>query len=197
MTMNNEAFPPSEGADPPSDVETAFGGSAGYPRAGDLSTRDIPDTVEAALADAELAVESDLLALQRERDDYLDALRRLQADFENFKKRTLKLQTEHLERAAQSLVDKLLPVLDAADLAIAHGAGEAVAQVAGLLMDTLVREGLEGVDPKPGDPFDPTVHEAVAHEPGDGATQQVADLLRAGYRWKGVLLRPAMVKVRG
>jgi molecular chaperone GrpE len=178
-------------------VETAFGGSAGYPRAGDLSGRDIPDTVEAALADAELAVESDLLALQRERDDYLDALRRLQADFENFKKRTLKLQTEHLERAAQALVDKLLPVLDAADLAIAHGAGEAVAQVAGLLMDTLVREGLEGVDPKPGDPFDPTVHEAVAHEPGDGATQQVADLLRAGYRWKGVLLRPAMVKVRG
>ncbi len=202
MTMNNEAFPPSEGADPPSDVETAVGSSGGYPPAGDFSLRGIPDTVEAALADAELAsaeaaVESDLVALQRERDDYLDALRRLQADFENFKKRTLKLQTEHLERAAQALVDKLLPVLDAADLAIAHGAGEAVAQVAGLLMDTLVREGLEGVDPKPGDPFDPTIHEAVAHEPGDGATQQVADLLRAGYRWKGVLLRPAMVKVRG
>jgi len=197
VTMNNEAFPPSEGADPPSDAETAVGSSGGYPGAAKFSTSGIPDTVEAALADAELAVESDLIALQRERDDYLDALRRLQADFENFKKRTLKLQTEHLERAAQALVDKLLPVLDAADLAIAHGAGEAVAQVAGLLMDTLVREGLEGVDPKPGDPFDPTVHEAVAHEPGDGATQQVADLLRAGYRWKGVLLRPAMVKVRG
>jgi molecular chaperone GrpE len=202
MTMNNEAFPPSGGADPPSDVEAALGGSGAHRGAGDASPRGIPDTVEAALADAELAsveaaLESDLLALQRERDDYLDALRRLQADFENFKKRTLKLQTEHLERAAQSLVDKLLPVLDAADLAIAHGAGEAVAQVAGLLMDTLVREGLEGVDPKPGDPFDPTVHEAVAHEPGDGASQQVADLLRAGYRWKGVLLRPAMVKVRG
>jgi molecular chaperone GrpE len=200
--MNNQAFPPSEGADPPSDVETAGGSTGRYPHAGDLSTSAIPDTVEAALADAELAsaeaaLESDLVALQRERDDYLDALRRLQADFENFKKRTLKLQTEHLERAAQALVDKLLPVLDAADLAIAHGAGEAVAQVAGLLMDTLVKEGLEGVDPKPGDPFDPTVHEAVAHEPGDGATQQIADLLRAGYRWKGVLLRPAMVKVRG
>jgi molecular chaperone GrpE len=202
--MNSEAFPPSEGrSDPPSDVEAAVGRDrfTGAP-AGQVSSSDIPDTVEAALAAAELAsaeaaVESDFVALQHERDDYLDALRRLQADFENFKKRTLKLQTEHLERAAQALVDKLLPVLDAADLAIAHGAGEAVVQVAGLLMDTLVKEGLEGIDPKPGDPFDPTVHEAVAHEPGDGATQEVADLLRAGYRWKGALLRPAMVKVRG
>ena len=157
----------------------------------------VPDTVEEALAEAEAGAVTELDVLQRERDDYLDALRRLQADFENFKKRSLKQQTETLQRAAQSLAEKLLPVLDAADLAIAHGAGEAVAQVAGLLMDTLVKEGLEGVDPKPGDPFDPTRHEAVAHEPGDGGPQEVADLLRAGYRWKGALLRPAMVKVRG
>jgi molecular chaperone GrpE len=202
--MNSEAFPPSEGrSTPPSDVEAPVsrGPSGGVP-SGHAPSSGVPDTVEAALAEAELAnaeaaVVSDFVALQHERDDYLDALRRLQADFENFKKRTLKLQTEHLERAAQALVEKLLPVLDAADLAIAHGAGEAVVQVAGLLMDTLVKEGLEGVDPKPGDPFDPTVHEAVAHEPGDGGTQEVADLLRAGYRWKGALLRPAMVKVRG
>jgi len=155
------------------------------------------DEIDVEVAEAEAAVESDLDVLVRERDEYLDALRRLQADFENFKKRTMKQQTDHLERAAQHLAAKLLPVLDAADLAIAHEAGEAVAQVAGLLMDTLVKEGLEGVDPRPGDPFDPMVHEAVAHEPGEGGAQEVADLLRAGYRWKGVLLRPAMVKVRG
>ncbi len=157
----------------------------------------VPDTVEEVLAEAEAGGLSELDVAQRERDDYLDALRRLQADFENFRKRSIKQQTGTLERAAQTLVDKLLPVLDAADLAIAHGAGEAVAQVAGLLMDTLVREGLEGVDPKPGEAFDPTVHEAVAHEPGDVSHPEVADLLRAGYRWKGALLRPAMVKVRG
>ena len=181
----------------------------------------VPDTVDEALAEAEAAaeavsveeeaalendanasvVETDLDALdsavRKERDDYLDALRRLQADFENFRKRTMKQQTDILERAAQTLVEKLLPVLDAADLAIAHGADAAVGQVAGLLLDTLVKEGLEGVDPKPGDPFDPTRHEAVAHEPGEGGDPEVADLLRAGYRWKGVLLRPAMVKVRG
>ena len=157
----------------------------------------VPDTVDEALAEAEAAVVSDIEGLKRERDDYLDALRRLQADFENFRKRTMKQQTDILERAAQTLVEKLLPVLDAADLAIAHGADAAVGQVAGLLLDTLVKEGLEGVDPKPGDPFDPTRHEAVAHEPGEGGDPEVADLLRAGYRWKGVLLRPAMVKVRG
>ena len=152
------------------------------------------------LAEAEAAVESDLIALevlQRERDDYLDTLRRLQADFDNFRKRTLKQQSDLLERAARGLVEKLLPVLDAADLASAPGGGEAVVQVAGLLMDTLMKEGLEGIDPAVGEPFDPTVHEAVAHEPGDGGAQVVAGLMRPGYRWKGELLRPAMVQVRG
>jgi len=178
---------------------SAASASAGVPTggAGGSADPDDDDPVDAEVLAAEEAVENDLAALQRERDDYLDALRRLQADFENFKKRTLKQQTEHLERAAQHLVEKLLPVLDAADMAIAHGGGEVLAPVAGLLMDLLIREGLDGIDPKPGEPFDPTVHEAVAHEPGDSAHQEIADLLRPGYRWKGALLRPAMVKVRG
>jgi len=150
-----------------------------------------------ALADAEAAVESDLVALQRERDDYLDTLRRLQADFDNFRKRTLKQQTDVLERAAQGLVEKLLPVLDAAGLAATHGAGDVVAPVISLLLDTLQREGLETIAPGDGTSFDPTMHEAVAHEPGDGGVQEVVSLLRAGYRWKGTLLRPAMVTVRG
>ena len=60
------------------------------------------------LATVEAAVESDLDALQRERDDYLDTLRRLQADFDNYRKRTLKQQTDMLERAARGIVEKLL-----------------------------------------------------------------------------------------
>jgi molecular chaperone GrpE len=156
----------------------------------------LTDVTEATAADAENGA-PDVETLIRERDEYLDALRRLQADFENFKKRTMKQQTDLLERAARSLVEKLLHVLDAVDLAVAHGGGQDVAQIAGLLMDTLAKEGLAGVDPKPGDPFDPTEHDAVAHEPGDGHTQEVVELLRPGYRWKGTLLRPAMVKVRG
>jgi molecular chaperone GrpE len=153
-------------------------------------------SADAEVADAEAVLTDDIAAVVAERDDYLDALRRLQADFENYKKRTLKQQTEHLQRAAQGLVVQLLPVLDAADLALAHGAGEEVATLGQLLLDTLVKEGLEGIAPAPGDPFDPNEHEAVVHEPGEGEPV-VAELLRAGYRWKGHLLRAAMVKVRG
>jgi len=152
-----------------------------------------------------------LATVRRERDEYLGALQRLQADFENYKKRMLRQQTEHLERAAEDLVSKVLPVLDAFDLARAHlGDGpelspEGKALVAGstLLADTLAREGLERIE-DPGAPFDPTTHEAVEHTPANGTTLDgapagpvVDEVLRAGYRWKGRVIRPAMVRVRG
>ena len=149
---------------------------------------------EAAAVD----VHEDLDALavaSAERDAYLDDLRRLQADFENYKKRMQKQQTDYATRAAESLVDKLLPVLDTADLASSHGGGEDLAQIRLALLEILEREGLERIAVA-GAPFDPNVHDAVAHEPGDG-DQEVAEVLRAGYRWKGRVLRPAMVKVRG
>ncbi len=127
----------------------------------------------------------------------------------------LRQQTEHLERAAEDLVTKILPVLDAFDLARAHlgdgtgtGTGlsdEGKALVAGstLLADTLAREGLERID-NPGEAFDPTTHEAVEHTAADDAGEDgapagpvVDKVLRAGYRWKGRVIRPAMVRVRG
>jgi molecular chaperone GrpE len=124
--------------------------------------------------------------------DYLDDLRRLQAEFENFRKRTVKQQTDLLERAAETLVRELLPVLDIADLARAHGADD---QVGNALADALRKEGLERLDPV-GEAFDPAEHDAVMHEEGDG-DPEVIDVMRAGYRWRGRLLRPAMVKVKG
>jgi molecular chaperone GrpE len=151
---------------------------------------------ERAGSDAAAAAEDAVAVAERERDEYREALVRLQADFENYRKRILKQQTEHLERAAQSLVEKLLPVLDTAELALAHGGGEDVKQITASLVGTLEREGLERIDPN-GEVFDPTVHDAVAHEPSDGHEQEVAEVLRVGYRWKGRVLRPAMVKVRG
>ena len=155
------------------------------------------EQVEVDAAAEEVEADLEVARLARERDDYLDALRRLQADFENYKKRIIKQQTEHLERAAEALVEKLLPVFDTADLAIAHGGGEEVKQIWTALFDTLEREGLERIDPL-NQPFDPTLHDAVAHEPGDGeGGPSVVEVLRAGYRWKGRVLRPAMVKVRG
>ena len=147
-----------------------------------------------AVAQAEAAIQQDIQQIARERDDYLDALKRLQADFENYKKRILKQQTEHLERAAEGLIEKLLPALDTFDLARAHG-GEGLDQVQGQLMAALEKEGLERIDPLD-KPFDPNESEAVAHEEGDGGPV-VSEVMRTGYRFKGKLLRPAMVKVKG
>ncbi len=107
-------------------------------------------------------------------------------------------QSEELrERAAESLVEKLLPVLDTTELALAHGGGEDVKQIWAGLFSALEKEGLSRID-EVGTGFDPLLHDAVAHEPGDGGGgQEIAEVFRAGYRWRGRVVRPAMVKVRG
>jgi len=141
---------------------------------------------------------SDLAA---ERDEYLEALQRVHAEFDNFKKRTARERSELTERAHAQLADRLLPVIDACEAAISHGASD-VEPIYKALLDVLEKEGLERMAPE-GEPFDPTLHEAVMHEPGDshdGGDRHepvVADILRTGYSWKGQVLRPAMVKVRG
>jgi molecular chaperone GrpE len=178
------------------------GGSVPGPDAGgapDAPLTENLDEVADDVADTEApaaAPEDPIAMAERQRDEFRDALVRLQADFENYRKRIIKQQTEHLERAAESLVEKLLPVLDTAELAMAHGGGEDVKQITAALLGTLEREGLERIDPN-GGAFDPTLHDAVVHEPGEGHEQEVAEVLRVGYRWKGRVLRPAMVKVRG
>ena len=150
----------------------------------------VPD---AEVLAAERALLVDLDKLAAERDDYLEQLRRVTADFDNYRKRIIKQQTEHLERAAEGLVEKLLAVLDTFDLALAHGEG--FDQVYATLVGVLEKEGLARIDPLD-QPFDPTEADAVAHEDADEGPV-VADVLRPGYRWKGRVLRPAMVKVRG
>jgi molecular chaperone GrpE len=154
------------------------------------------ESTDGGVQQAEAAVQDDISRIAAERDDYLEALKRLQADFENYKKRVLKQQTEYLERAAESLVEKLLPALDTFDLALTHGEGFDQARAA--LMAALEKEGLERIDAV-GKPFDPNEHDAVAHEPGEGDASGpvVTDVMRTGYRWKGRLVRPAMVKVKG
>jgi molecular chaperone GrpE len=165
---------------------------------------------EGELVDEGEALEHDLdgvlVTAQRERDEYLDMLRRVQADFENYKKRMMRQQTDHLERAAEGIVVKLLPVLDAFDQARAHlgegddtsPEGKALLQASALLADTLAKEGLERIDDE-GAAFDPLTHEAVEQlSAQEGTAGPVVDgVLRAGYRWKGRVIRPAMVRVRG
>ncbi|MGC1420058.1 MAG: nucleotide exchange factor GrpE [Acidimicrobiales bacterium] len=159
--------------------------------------------LEAALANAAFEVEIEVSDLERERDEYLDTLQRLQAEFENYRKRVARSSEDAATRASGAIVATLLPVLDAFDLALAHfeesDSDEAAAliQSRSLLLETLRKEGLERIDAV-GVGFDPQVHDAVVHVEGDSDGDQVIDdVLRAGYLWKGAVLRPAMVKVKG
>jgi molecular chaperone GrpE len=145
------------------------------------------------ISDLEAQLLDDMDRLQSERNDYLDQLLRTRADFDNYRKRIVKQQSEHELRAAEALVEKLLEPLDTFDLAVAHGQG--FEQARDMLVNTLTKEGLERIDPA-GKPFDPNEADAVAHEEGEGGPV-VAEVLRPGYRWKGRVIRPAMVKVKG
>ncbi|HUR77970.1 MAG TPA: nucleotide exchange factor GrpE [Acidimicrobiales bacterium] len=135
------------------------------------------------------------VTLAAERDEYLDALRRTQADFENYRKRVQREMSEARDAGAASLAGRLIEVLDTVELALAHDPSDSVAQIATALFDSLGKEGLTRIDAL-GAAFDPEVHDAVLHEEGDG-TAEVIEVLRSGWTWNGRVVRPAMVKVKG
>ncbi len=152
--------------------------------------------VDAVVVDAE--PESEVDVLTREVAQFKDTTLRLQADFENYRKRVTAQQADEIDRAAGKIVESLLPVLDACEAAFAHGA-DGVEPIWSQLMGVLQKQGLEALD-LTDQPFDPALADAVVHEAGDGHADGgpvVSDVLRTGYRWKGKTLRPAMVKVRG
>jgi len=142
-------------------------------------------------------IEADIASIAAQRDEYLALAQRLQAEFENYKKQTLRRNTEVVEQASAQLAEKLLPVLDAFDNAIIHGI-DGIGPLYKVMLDVLQKEGLDVIDTD-GVAFDPNLHEAVMHEEGDADQREplVADTMRTGYTWKGKVLRPAMVKVKG
>lgn len=160
---------------------------------------DPTDTSDEAGGSAAAVVEADLERLTGERDEMRALAQRTQADFENFKKQTIRRQTELVERANESLLEQLLPVLDSFDLALRaveqadEGVRKGVELVYAELLGVLERVGLARIDPV-GEPFDPTDQEAVLQEGGEGEPV-VSEVMRTGYRLKGRVLRPAMVKV--
>ena len=139
-----------------------------------------------------------MAVLEAERDGYLLDLQRVTAEFANYRKQADRRTTEVGGRARGGLVEKLLVVFDACDLALEHGADD-VAPIRASLVQVLEPVGLEVLDPVD-ELFDPNRHDAVLHEPaadGDDAGQVVVEVLRRGYAWEGRVLRPAMVRVRG
>jgi molecular chaperone GrpE len=138
--------------------------------------------------------------LQRERDELVDTLQRVQADFENYRKRAARDQASLVVRAHERLVKELLPVLDdlerALEAAEAHEEAkleEGVALVARSLADTLRKEGLEEVQTE--GKFDPHVHEALLSQPSEAEEGAVVEVIQKGYRLGDRVLRPARVVV--
>ena len=139
----------------------------------------------------------DLVAAIAERDAYLEDLQRVTAEFTNFRRQTMKRNTELVAQAASRLARELLPVLDACEAAVSQGV-EGIEAVQAQLLGVLSGEGL-AVLGTVDEPFDPGFHEAVMSEDSDTDGTDgpiVAEVLRTGYAWNGRVLRPAMVKVR-
>jgi molecular chaperone GrpE len=145
---------------------------------------------------------SELEQVNAKAAEYLDHLQRLQAEFDNYRKRVLKEQTRAVEMAAQPVVSRLLEVLDEFDLALMAAERspdleqfrKGVELVYAKLLDALRAEGLERIEAD-GKPFDPTEHEALMQTGDSDGDPHVAEVFRQGYRLKGSVLRPASVRV--
>lgn len=150
-------------------------------------------------------VEDPLALVSRERDELRETVQRVQADFENFRKRMMRDQAVSVDRATAGLVEQVLPVLDSFELAVlnipehdlddaARKLKKGVELVYAELLGVLEKNGLERLDAQ-GKPFDPEEHEAVMREGQGEGEPVVTEVMRTGYRLKGRVLRPAMVKV--
>ena len=141
-----------------------------------------------------------LAELERERDEHLDHLRRLKAEFDNFRKRTAREHDALQVRAGERIVKALLPVLDDLERALEAAAEheeakleEGVRLVHRALGSLLERQGLAEIDAQ--GKFDPHVHEALLSQPSDADEGTVIEGLQKGYRLGDRVLRPARVVV--
>jgi len=202
-----DAQRPEEGAEPVEEAE----GSPTDPASAAQPGED-PGAVDEAgetIAEAEVVDEPDtedgdpdalaaeLEATRKERDEYLDALRRLKAEFENARKRQERERARILETASENLVLGLLPVLDNLDRALeAEGdIREGVRATRDQLADVLGREGLLPVA-SDGQHFDPNVHEAVMGQPSEEHEEgTILQTFERGYVLNGKPIRPAKVVV--
>src|SRR5215216_3470117 len=148
--------------------------------------------------DAEL--EEQVAAVERERDEYLNDLKRVAADFENYRKRVARDQEGLVARAHERLVKELLPVLDdlerALEAASEHQEGkveEGVRLVQRELQEALGKEGLIEIETNGN--FDPHVHEALLSQPSEQDDGAILEVLQKGYRLGDRVLRPARVVV--
>lgn len=167
-----------------------------------MSTEKDDTSEENRQSDAERKLRN-LLDQERNRNEELvNRMKYLQADFENYQKRTEREMKQVEERAVLGLVSRLLSVLDELELASAsaakHGEGKVVSEgikmVYRNLSSAMKTAGLRRIEAV-GMPFDPRLHEAVEKVDGSGESDRVVGEIRSGYTFRGQVLRPSMVKV--
>ena len=168
---------------------------------GDATGLDLDHELPSAEVEETPAVESELEALRAEKANYLDRLARLQAEFDNFRKRSVRDQQDFRDYALAEALKSLLPILDSLDRALKTTGVSVEDFRSGIeLIDKQFHDALAklGVEPVPaeGEVFDPNLHQAVQMVDTDEVEDhRVIDELQRGYRIKDRLLRPAMVRV--
>lgn len=175
------------------EMESAREGSDAGGAAGDM-VQEAPDDEKESLVM--------MLAGERARaEEYFNRLARMQADFDNYRKRAAKEREDLFKYAGEQIITALLPVIDNLERALAaregeHGKlAEGVEMIGRQINDILAREGLELI-PSVGEPFNPEMHEAVMREEGgEHPENTVIEEFRKGYTLKGKVIRPALVKV--
>ena len=137
----------------------------------------------------------ELAEARKERDEYLDALQRLKAEFDNYRKRVARDQQELAARAHERLVKELVPILDDLERALAHEGDldEGIRLIHRQFSEALAKEGLTEV-PTDGK-FDPHTQEALLSQPSDAEEGDVIQVLQKGYRLGDRVLRPARVVI--
>jgi molecular chaperone GrpE len=168
---------------------------------GNATGLDLDHELPSAEVEETPAVESELEALRAEKANYLDRLARLQAEFDNFRKRSVRDQQDFRDYALAEALKSLLPILDSLDRALKTTGVSVEDFRSGIeLIDKQFHDALSklGVEPVPaeGEIFDPNLHQAVQMVDTDEVEDhRVIDELQRGYRIKDRLLRPAMVRV--
>ena len=164
------------------------------------SDNEIDAGLSPGVTGASSAADSELQKLRAERDSLLDRLARMQAEFENVRRRNVKEQQDFRDYAAVDAIKPLLPVLDSFERALSVKSEAAefrggVELIYKQLLTALAKLSVQPITAK-GEPFDPHYHEAIEMvETSDAPDHQVIEELQRGYKFKDRLLRPAMVRV--
>jgi molecular chaperone GrpE len=167
---------------------------------GDLRGDDVERELPAADGGEDTASASETEKLKAEREALIDRLARLQAEFDNARKRAVREQQDFREFAAADVIKNFLPIVDSFERALKAGGDSTdfrngVELIYRQLLDALQKSGVQMIAAQ-GQPFDPRFHEAIEMvDTNEVPDHYVLDELQHGYKYKERLLRPAMVRV--